>query len=71
VPGAKISDIDKVECGSAEAASKIVGIVENRAIEDLQTDATLCTEFPTATNRFWVGQQGKKGKVFCLEPIKK
>jgi hypothetical protein len=70
VPGADIAKINKVECGSAEATTKIVGIVENRAIEDLQTDATLCTEFATATSKFWLGEPGKKGKVFCLEPIK-
>jgi hypothetical protein len=70
-PGADISKIDKVECGSADAVAKIVGIVENRAVEDVQTDATLCTQFTTAKSRFWVGPPGKKGKVFCLEPIKK
>jgi hypothetical protein len=70
-PGANISEINKVECGSAEATTKIVGVVENRAIEDLQTDAALCTEFATATSKFWVGEPGKKGKVFCLEPIKR
>jgi hypothetical protein len=71
VPGVDVSDIDKVECGSADAATKIVGVVEDRAIEDLQSDAALCTQFATATSKFWVGEQGKKGKVFCLEPIKK
>jgi hypothetical protein len=70
-PGADISKIDKVECGSAEAVTKIVGIVENKAIEELQTDTNLCTQFATAQSKFWVGEAGKKGKVFCLEPINK
>ena len=54
-----------------DATAKIVGIVDNRAIEELQTDATLCTQFATATSKFWIGEPGKKGKVFCLEPITK
>jgi hypothetical protein len=68
---ADVSAIDKVPCDSAEATTKIVGIVENRDAEDLQTDAALCTEFATAKSKFWVGEPGKKGKVFCLEPVVK
>lgn len=63
---------NKVDCNSAEANQKVVGIVNSktRAEFDADQEGTMCAAFPTAESVLWIGEQGKAGTVFCLEPVK-
>jgi len=63
------SDTKTVDCSSNTAVVKIVGIEHNKKSEGLETDPNTCKDFATADQFLWLGEPGKAGDVFCLEPI--
>jgi hypothetical protein len=65
------SDTKTVECSSDKAVVKIVGIEHNKKSDGLENDVNTCKDFPTADQFLWLGEPGKAGDVFCLEPISK
>lgn len=68
-----LTGVDKVDCTAAEAAFKVVGIVKGKtsAQFDADTEGTVCSPYPTWKNALWIGEEGKSGDVFCLEPVTK
>jgi hypothetical protein len=68
VDGAKL-----VDCTSAEADQRVVGIVSGKKESEVTPEAAvdLCAPYPTAESFVWIGRSGKAGDVFCLEPVKK
>ena len=63
------SDTKTVDCTSNEAVVKIVGIEHNKKSEGLENDPATCAQWDTADQFLWLGEPGKSGDVFCLEPI--
>jgi hypothetical protein len=68
-----VNSIDKVDCTSAEANQKVVGIVSGKKREEATPEAAteMCAPYTTAESYVWIGEVGKAGSVFCLEPVKK
>ena len=67
-----LDGVEKVDCTSAEAAFKVVGIVNGKTGDEFDADkeGTMCAPFPSWENALWIGEKGKSGDVFCLEPVK-
>jgi hypothetical protein len=63
------SDAKTVECTSTAAAYKVVGIVDNKKSEELDPNVN-CQPWTTAVAAIWLGEQGKAGKIFCVEDVK-
>ena len=64
-------NIKVVDCGSSDAALKVVGKVENKTQAQVSINsAAICKPFPTATNAYWKGKIGEPGYVLCLAPLK-
>jgi hypothetical protein len=70
-PSTPLSDSNKVDCASADAAHRVVGIVRNKTRTEFDTEEAMCNVFATADNALWIGAEGKAGTVFCLEPVTK
>lgn len=64
------SDLDKVDCSSAEAATKVVGIVNGLNRAEFDAAENPCTAYSTAESALWIGKEGRDGTTFCLEPVK-
>ena len=63
------TSFEVVDCDSAEAEARVVGIQEGRQTEDeFMTDPDSCSAFPAAEMSLWVGDIGGKGTVLCAEP---
>lgn len=65
------SDSKTVDCAGSDAAFKVVGIVSDQLSSDLNPTFKGCDAFPTAESMLWLGEKGKKGKIYCLAPAKK
>jgi hypothetical protein len=65
------TSFDVVDCGSAKAEYKIVGIdKKDRNWGDFNSDDSVCAAFPKAEVALWVGDaQTEPGKVYCSNPI--
>jgi hypothetical protein len=57
-----------VECTDPDAKYKVVGIVEGKTFEEMDVNAD-CQQWATAVAGIWFGEEGEKGKVFCVEDI--
>jgi hypothetical protein len=66
---AEDQDLEKVDCGSAEAAYRVVGMVKDVTSEQFDSSEDPCSSFATARAALWVGAEGRDGKVLCLEPV--
>ncbi|CCG04259.1 exported protein of unknown function [Blastococcus saxobsidens DD2] len=62
--------VEVVDCGSAEAEVRVVG-VDERELDYAEFLAEMvCADFPEATNAVWVGDdQAEPGTVLCAEPV--
>jgi hypothetical protein len=67
-----LDGVSKVDCTSAEAAFKVLGIVNGKTSAEFDADkqGTMCAPWPTWENALWSGEKDKAGDVFCLEPVK-
>jgi hypothetical protein len=68
-----VEGVDKVDCTSAEADQKVLGIVGGKKESEVtaETAAEFCAPYPTAESFVWIGKSGEAGDVFCLAPVKK
>jgi hypothetical protein len=60
-----------VDCGSADAKYKVLGVVEDKT--QIQAGITACDAYPSTTAYFWQGPDtgvDAKGKVLCLGPAR-
>ena len=64
------SSLRTVECSSAEADTKVVGIVEGLNRAEFDAADNPCTQYATAESALWIGKSGRDGTTFCLEPVK-
>jgi len=62
------NDLKVVKCDDSSADFKVVGRVENKT--QVEASLSACDSFPDAESAYWEGEQGKKGLVLCLAPIK-
>jgi hypothetical protein len=61
---------DVVDCGSAEAQFKVIGVEgEQQSYNDFQDDPKTCTDFPKAQFFMWIGPDGALGTVYCAQPL--
>jgi hypothetical protein len=63
-----------VDCTSADAKYKVVGIVANKTYAQAQSEDGLCAAWPTTDDGLWLADgknESGPGKVICLETIKK
>jgi hypothetical protein len=67
----EVNNIKKVECTSADAKYKVIGIVANKTEAQFNIDQDICKAYPSAASALWQGTKGQSGSVLCLEPIKK
>jgi hypothetical protein len=65
------SDLNKVDCNSNEAVSKVVGIVQGLNRAEFDAAENPCTQYATAESALWIGKAGQDGTTFCLEPVTK
>ncbi len=66
------TEFDAVDCGSAEAQYRVIGIPLERPTEVEFTAApleTLCAAFPASTAAFWRHTAHGMGKPFCVAPV--
>ncbi|NUR26989.1 MAG: hypothetical protein HOV83_14295 [Catenulispora sp.] len=66
------SDVDNVkivDCGAANAADKVVGVLNGQSYSAFQAAENPCTAFPTAESAIFYGKE-KDGFVLCLVPAK-
>ncbi|GIF98512.1 LppU/SCO3897 family protein [Catellatospora citrea] len=69
---ANVDDAKVVDCASADAKNKVVGVIESVSEADFDAkQQTLCEAFPTWEQIVWVGKKGGSGDSWCLEPLKK
>jgi len=64
------STLKTVACTSAEAESKVVGIVEGLNRAEFDAAENPCTQYATAESALWIGKTGSDGTTFCLEPVR-
>jgi hypothetical protein len=64
----KVNNVKIVDCTSADAKYKVVGLVGNKTETDFESDQNICQAFPTAQFGLWQGNSGEAGSVLCLEP---
>ncbi|SFL39187.1 LppU/SCO3897 family protein [Geodermatophilus ruber] len=64
------TDFEVVDCGSAEAEYRIVGIEdEEQTYPDFMADVDTCADFPATEAALWIGgMETEPGTVFCAEP---
>ncbi|MGY2082417.1 hypothetical protein [Blastococcus sp. SYSU DS0539] len=65
-------EVEIVDCGSAEAEARIVGIDEQEIdyTEFAKPETIVCADFPEALNAIWVGaDQEEPGTIYCAEPV--
>ena len=58
-----------VACDGSDAAYKVVGIVDNKKVDDFKIED--CAAYSTAIGAVWLGPQNEVGKVYCVEAVKK
>ena len=65
------TDFDVVDCSSAEAEYKIVGIdKKQRTWAEMDTDPSVCAAFDTWEVALWIGDvETDPGKIYCSEPV--
>lgn len=63
------SKIKKTDCTAADAAYKVTGIVDGKTFEEAKAED--CAAYASTDNGLWLGEKGKKGKIFCLQTLKK
>ncbi|WP_144121881.1 LppU/SCO3897 family protein [Catellatospora sichuanensis] len=67
-----VDDAKVVDCTSADAANKVVGVIDGVSESDFTAkQQTLCAAYPTWEQIVWIGKKGGSGDSWCLEPIKK
>ncbi|GAB4049348.1 LppU/SCO3897 family protein [Catellatospora paridis] len=67
-----VDDAKVVDCASADAANKVVGVIDGVSESDFDAkQQTLCEAYPTWEQIVWIGKKGGNGDSWCLEPIKK
>jgi hypothetical protein len=59
-----------VPCDGAEAAYKVLGIVNNKTQAEANTD-DICSAYPDSDIVYWEGYTGRAGLVLCLQDLKK
>jgi hypothetical protein len=59
-----------VDCNGPDAAYKVLSILDGKTKEELNPDAN-CATLPTADSAIWLGEQGKQGKIYCVQTLKK
>jgi len=64
------STLRTVDCTSAEAETKVVGIVEGLNRAEFDAADNPCTQYATAESALWIGKTGRDGTTFCLEPVR-
>jgi hypothetical protein len=67
----QVNNIKIVDCNSATANYKVVGVVSGKTEAEFDANDQICKDYPTAESALWQGTQGESGSVLCLEPIKK
>ncbi|MEU8077613.1 hypothetical protein AB0B31_19425 [Catellatospora citrea] len=68
----KVDDAKVVDCASADASNKVVGVIDGVSESDFDAkQQTLCEAYPTWEQIVWIGKKGGTGDSWCLEPIKK
>lgn len=70
VAGDNKDDIRAVACDDAAALHRVVGKLVDKTEAELIASDNLCAAYPTARTAFWEGEQGGKGYVLCLEPVR-
>lgn len=66
------SEVEIVDCDSAEAEARIVGADEQEIdyTEFEKPETIVCAEFPAALNAIWVGNDREEpGRIYCAEPV--
>ena len=68
------TDFDVVDCGSADAQYKIVGIDDQKMkypdFQDAAAADTICTAFQTWEVALWIGDVlTEPGTIYCSEPV--
>jgi hypothetical protein len=63
-----------VDCDDSAAAYRVIGVQDGQqTYPEFQADPNTCSEFPTATQFFWVGEDENdttgEGDVYCVTPI--
>lgn len=61
--------LNKVDCGSAEATLKVLGRVPD--VKDPDVKEELCAPWPDFEGYYWEGKRGGSGAVLCVQQIKK
>ncbi|WP_131732409.1 LppU/SCO3897 family protein [Actinomadura formosensis] len=65
------SSVKVVKCTDPASAYKVVGKVPDKTqVQFSISSRSICDPFPTAKSAFWKGEQGGKGYVLCLAPVK-
>jgi hypothetical protein len=67
---AKAEDMKTVDCTDSKAAYKVVGKIEGKTEAEFTASDNPCTAYATAESALW-GEEGSKGYILCLEPVKK
>jgi hypothetical protein len=65
-----VEDARVVDCTSAEAANRVVGVLADKTETEFNADSA-CNAYPTTEYVIWIGRKGGRGNVWCLEQIKK
>lgn len=66
------SEVEIVDCDSAEAEARIVGADEQEIdhTEFEKPETIVCAGFPEALNAIWVGNDREEpGTIYCAEPV--
>ncbi len=65
------TDFDVVDCGSAEAEYRIVGIEgDEQTYPAFMADPDTCVDFASTEVALWIGAlETEPGTVFCAEPV--
>lgn len=63
-------EVEIVDCDSADAEARIVGIDQQALDFDEFMAQEVCLDFPNALNAVWVGDdRGEPGTIYCAEPV--
>lgn len=68
--GADANSVKKVDCHSANATFKVLGVINNVADPGSQGDNRCQSNYASYDVEFWEGNQGQNGTMLCLQKLK-
>jgi hypothetical protein len=60
------SSAKTVDCKSDKAKYRVVGIIDDKTSSELDPNVN-CAPWQSAVAAIWLGKDGEKGKIFCVE----